>query len=145
PGATPMTDPLALQGVGLAARSLARAHRDGGDLDARSDMALAALLSGIALANAGLGAVHGCASPLGANYPVPHGTVCAALLPHVIRANVAALRAQRQGAGQRTLARYAEIGRRIVGGAAVAAVADDAAAIDACVRVTSDLAREVHI
>jgi alcohol dehydrogenase class IV len=74
-GASPMTDSLALQGVQLAARSLHRAFTDGHNLDAREDMALAALLSGIALTNAGLGAVHGFAAPLGAAFPVPHGTV----------------------------------------------------------------------
>src|SRR5690242_13186458 len=90
-GANAMTDPMALHGVALAGRSLRRAFENGQDLDAREDMALAALLSGIALTNAGLGAVHGFAAPLGANFPAPHGTVCAALLPHVIAANVAAL------------------------------------------------------
>ena len=53
----------------------------------REDMALASLLGGICLANAGLGAVHALASPLGAFYPIPHGVVCAALLPPVVRFN----------------------------------------------------------
>ena len=108
-----MTDPLALQGVTLAARSLRRAFEDGHDLDAREDMALAALLSGIALTNAGLGAVHGFAAPLGANFPAPHGAVCAALLPHVIAANIAALRAESHD--HPTLARYATVGRVLAG------------------------------
>jgi alcohol dehydrogenase class IV len=86
-GANPLTDAIALQGVELAGRCLKRAYADGHDIDAREGMALAALLSGIALTNAGLGAVHGFAAPLGANFPVPHGTVCGVLLPHVIRAN----------------------------------------------------------
>lgn len=107
--ANPMTDALALEGISRAARSLIKAYRDGADLDAREDMALAALLSGVTLTNAGLGAVHGFAAPLGANFPVPHGTACAALLPHVMAANVAALRAV--SPEHPTLKKYATIGR----------------------------------
>ncbi|HEY3324923.1 MAG TPA: iron-containing alcohol dehydrogenase [Planctomycetota bacterium] len=117
-GANPVTDALALQGLRLAARSLKRAWRDGSDYEAREDMALAALLSGITLANAGLGAVHGFAAPLGARFPVPHGTVCAALLPHVIAANISALRTAGTEAGATaagSLARYAEVGRVLFG------------------------------
>ena len=88
--ANPMTDAVAIKGVELAGRFLKRAFDDGHDLEAREGMALTALFSGIALTNAGLGAVHGFAAPLGANFPVPHGTVCGVLLPHVIDANVAA-------------------------------------------------------
>jgi alcohol dehydrogenase class IV len=77
--AGPETDPFALQGIGLAATALPHAFEDGHDIDARSDMALAALLSGITLTRAGLGAVHGFAAPLGAMLPIPHGTICAAL------------------------------------------------------------------
>ncbi|MEO6434805.1 MAG: iron-containing alcohol dehydrogenase [Tepidisphaeraceae bacterium] len=88
-GANPMTDVIAIKGVELASRHLKRAFDNGHDLEAREAMALAALLGGIALTNAGLGAVHGFAAPIGANFPVPHGTVCAVLLPHVIRANTA--------------------------------------------------------
>jgi alcohol dehydrogenase class IV len=88
--ANPMTDAIAIKGVELAGRFLKRAYDDGHDLDAREGMAMAALFSGIALTNAGLGAVHGFAAPLGANFPVPHGVVCGVLLPHVIAANLAA-------------------------------------------------------
>ena len=132
-GAGPMTDALALKGIALVADALPRAYRDGGDLDAREAMALAALLSGITLTNAGLGAVHGFAAPLGANFPAPHGVVCAALLPHVIGANVAALRAR--SPDHPTLGRYATIGR-LVG------VSPD---LDAARRVTADLARDLHV
>jgi alcohol dehydrogenase class IV len=102
-GAQPMTDGLALQGL-AAATSLADAYRNGADVDAREDMCLAALLSGICLTNAGLGAVHGFAAPLGANFPVPHGVVCAALLPHVVAANIQVLRAR--SPNHRVLERY---------------------------------------
>jgi alcohol dehydrogenase class IV len=86
-GASPLTDAIALQGIELAGRYLKRAYDDGQDLEAREGMALAALIGGVALSNAGLGAVHGFAAPLGANFPIPHGTICGVLLPHVIRAN----------------------------------------------------------
>ena len=86
-GSNPMTDAIALKGVELAGRYLKRAYDDGRDVEAREGMAMAALFSGIALTNAGLGAVHGFAAPLGANFPAPHGTVCGVLLPHVIHAN----------------------------------------------------------
>ena len=106
-GANAMSDALALQGIERAGRGILRAYKNGNDIDAREDMALSALLSGIALTNAGLGAVHAFAAPMGAKYPVPHGTVCAALLPPVIRANIAALRAA--DANHPALARYAHI------------------------------------
>jgi alcohol dehydrogenase class IV len=89
--ANPITDPLCLDGLGRVARSLRRAWTNGADLEARTDMALAALFGGLALANAGLGAVHGFASAIGGRFDAPHGAVCAALLPGVVRANAAAL------------------------------------------------------
>lgn len=85
--AQPMTDALCLDGIKRAARSLERAFQHGDDLGAREDMALCALNSGIALANAGLGAVHGFAAPLGGMFHAPHGAVCAALLAPVWEAN----------------------------------------------------------
>lgn len=137
--AQPVTDALALAGMARAARSLGRACRDGADLDAREDMALAALLSGITLTNAGLGAVHGFAAPLGAKLPVPHGTACAALLPHVMSANVAALRAE--SPGHPWLARYAAVGRTLVGRGDLG----DAEAVDEGVRFVAELVRELAI
>src|SRR5438128_9581137 len=86
------------------ARSLRRAFQKGSDAEARGDMCVVSLFGGLALANAGLGAVHGFAGPIGGMFPAPHGAICAALLPHVMRANVNALR-QRQS-GSETLARY---------------------------------------
>jgi len=93
--ANPLTDLFCTRGMELAARALPKVHRNGADLDSRAEMAYASLLGGLALANAGLGAVHGFASPIGGMYPAPHGAVCARLLPGVVKANVAALR-QRQ-------------------------------------------------
>ena len=85
--ANPMIDALCRDGIPRAARALPRACANGADLAARSDLALAALYSGIALANAGLGAVHGLAGPIGGLFNAPHGAVCAALLPGVFEAN----------------------------------------------------------
>ncbi len=76
-------------------------------------MAFAALLGGMALANAGLGAVHGFAGPIGGTLPAPHGAVCAALLPHVVRANVAALTAREPS--NPILGRFDTIGRVLTG------------------------------
>jgi len=112
--ANPFTDSLCREGIALAARSLERACRSGGDLDAREDMSLASLFGGAALANARLGAVHGFAAPLGGSYPMPHGAACAALLSPATAANVRALRSRDPGSP--ALARYAEIARILRGG-----------------------------
>ncbi len=140
-GASPMTDTLAMQAIPIAARCLPKAYHDGADLDAREGMALAALLSGITLTNAGLGAVHGFAAPLGANFPAPHGTICAALLPHIIAANIKALREQAPSESSRALTRYAAVGRKFPGFES----ATDAEAVDVCAQFTSKLAHELNI
>ncbi len=119
--ANPMTDAVCREGIPLAARSLPKAFKDGNDRSARHDLALASLFGGLALANAGLGAVHGFAGPLGGMYPAPHGALCAALLPHVMEINVRALR-QRQPADE-ALSRYQEVARLFTGKAT--AVAED--------------------
>lgn len=89
--AIPLADAFCREGIPRVVRSLHRACRRGDDAEARTDLALASLLGGLALANAGLGAVHGLAAPLGGLRPVPHGAACAALLPHVLEANVQAM------------------------------------------------------
>jgi len=124
PFATPLTDAVAREGIGRASRAIARAVRDGQDAGARRDMMLAALCSGIALANARLGAVHGFAAPLGGMFPIPHGVACARLLPTVTAVNVRAL--ARRSLDASALARYAEVARILTGDSSAAA--DDAAA-----------------
>ncbi len=111
--ANPVTDALCRDGLSRAARSLQRAYEDGGDGDAREDMALVSLYGGMALANAGLGAVHGFAGPLGGMLGAPHGALCARLLPGVIAANIRALR--ERAAGSPVLTRYAEVARLLTG------------------------------
>jgi alcohol dehydrogenase class IV len=87
-----MVDLMCASGISKAARALHLVWVNPHDLAARTDLSLAALWSGIALANAGLGAVHGFAGPIGGMFPAPHGAVCAALLAPVMEANIAALR-----------------------------------------------------
>jgi alcohol dehydrogenase class IV len=90
----PLTDALAREGLGRSARSLRRAVLEGPDATAREDLALASLFGGLCLANAGLGAVHGFAAPVGGMFDAPHGAVCAALLPATLEVNLRALRAR---------------------------------------------------
>lgn len=111
--ANPLTDAICREGIARAGRSLRHAYSDGDDMDARSDMALASLMGGLALANAKLGAVHGFAGPLGGMYDAPHGAICAALLAPVMRANLKALRAR--DADNPALTRYDEIGQLLTG------------------------------
>jgi alcohol dehydrogenase class IV len=117
--ANPLVDGLCVEGIRRAARALRRAFHDGRDDDAREDMALASLFGGLALANAGLGAVHGFAAPIGGMFPAPHGAVCAVLLAHVMAANLRAAQT-RQSAGE-TLRRYAEVARLLTGDATATA------------------------
>ncbi|MGP8247140.1 MAG: iron-containing alcohol dehydrogenase [Bryobacteraceae bacterium] len=111
--ANPMTDLYCVEGLKNARTALERAWRNGADGEARAAMSWASLLGGLALANAGLGAVHGLAAPLGGMFDAPHGAVCAALLPHATAVNVRALR-ERAPHGP-ALARYGEVARLLTG------------------------------
>ena len=111
--ANPMTDSFCTDGIWRAARSLRAAVFNGQNTSAREDMAAASLFGGLALANAGLGAVHGFAGPIGGMFPAPHGAVCAALLPHVMAANLRALR-EREPAHS-ALARYQTVASLLTG------------------------------
>jgi alcohol dehydrogenase len=142
--ANPFTDALALSGLAATRDGLlswfgeATAGRGGGPGStaalARERMAYAALCSGICLAQAGLGAVHGLASPLGALFPVPHGVACGATLAATTRVNLAALkeRAPEDGA----LPKYAVVARILLD--AGISLADDHAARAALVRLLED-------
>jgi alcohol dehydrogenase class IV len=90
--ANPVTDALAREGLRHGATGLRGAFADGTDMKSRTQLAACSLLGGMALANAKLGAVHGFAGVIGGMVDVPHGIACAALLPHVVAANVRALR-----------------------------------------------------
>lgn len=88
-----ITDLLCREGIPLASSALLRAYQDGQDLEARRRMSYASLSGGLALANAGLGAVHGLAGPIGGMFSAPHGAICARLLPAVIRENYTVIKA----------------------------------------------------
>ncbi|MFN8441505.1 MAG: iron-containing alcohol dehydrogenase [Caldilineaceae bacterium] len=105
--ANPLTDGIAWEGLRRAARSLQRAVENGSDAAAREEMAFASLCGGLALANSGLGAVHGFAGPFGGMFHAPHGAICAALLAPVMQANVNALR--ERAPQHPALARFATI------------------------------------
>jgi alcohol dehydrogenase class IV len=111
--ANAMTDLYCVEGMKHAATALPRAYADGTDHDARRDMAWASLLGGLSLANAGLGAVHGFAAPIGGMWTAPHGAVCAAVLPHAMDVTVRALR--QRAPGSDSLRRYDEVARLLTG------------------------------
>ena len=111
--ANPMTDGLCVDGIQRVTRSLREAVQNGQNKSAREDMAMASLFGGLALANAGLGAVHGFAGPIGGMFPAPHGAVCAALLPHVMGTNIRALRERDER--NRALSRYYRIAQICTG------------------------------
>jgi len=111
--ANPLTDAFCLDGLREVRRSLARAFANGADRAARAGMSYASLLGGLALANAGLGVVHGFAAPIGGMFDAPHGAVCAAILPHGMEANIRALRARDPESG--ALERYRGIAQALTG------------------------------
>jgi alcohol dehydrogenase class IV len=111
--ANAMTDLFCVDGIRRAAAALPRAWENGHDREARAGMCLVSLYGGLALANAGLGATHGFASPIGGMFPAPHGAVCAAVLPHAMAVNIEALR--RRDAGGQALERYGEVARLLTG------------------------------
>jgi alcohol dehydrogenase class IV len=109
----PMTDAICRDGIRRTALWLRTAYMEGRNSEARENMALASLFGGLALANAGLGAVHGLAAPLGGMFPVPHGIVSAILLPIVIEANLKALNARSRNSP--ALPRFKEIAHLLTG------------------------------
>jgi alcohol dehydrogenase class IV len=111
--AHPLADGVCREGIRAAARALRRAYEDGTDREARTAMAFASLCGGLALANAGLGAAHGFAGPLGGLLAAPHGALCARLLPFVMEANLAALRSRVPKS--EALRRYDEVAQLVTG------------------------------
>jgi alcohol dehydrogenase class IV len=127
--ANPMTDALCVDGIRCAAHALPRVDADGGDREARAEMAWASLLGGMALANAGLGAVHGFAAPVGGMFSAPHGAACAAILPHAFEINVRAVRSR----APERIGRFDEVARLVTANP-LAEAADGVAWIKALVK-----------
>ena len=111
--ANPLTDAFCLDGLRSVKRCLLRACEEGTDAGARAGMSYASLLGGLALANAGLGVVHGFAAPIGGMFNAPHGAVCAAILPCGMEANIRALR--ERAPESVAVERYGEIARVLTG------------------------------
>jgi alcohol dehydrogenase class IV len=131
--ANAFTDALAWSGMAAASGALLDWYENGASAtDAQAAMAYAALLSGITLAQVGLGSVHGLASPLGAFFPIPHGVVCGTLVAAATEINLHALQ-QRQPASP-ALFKYAQVGRLLAADYAL----DDQAAHNALLRILSD-------
>lgn len=106
--ANTMTDTLAIEGISLCARSLKKAVQTGDNIEARSEMALSAYLSGVGLANAGLGVVHGFASSVASMFDIPHGVICGTLLGEATRINIKKARLLNNTIA---LTKYANIGK----------------------------------
>ncbi len=109
--ANPMTEALAWSGLEAAVEGLFPSLE--GKAPGRRRMAYASLVSGICLAQTGLGSVHGMASPLGAFFPIPHGVVCGTLLAEATNVNIAALKTRNPDSP--ALAKYARVGKLLAG------------------------------
>lgn len=111
---SPMTDALALSGLRYIKEGLLKSYETGDDIDARGKVAYASYLSGVVLANAGLGTVHGFASPIGGYFDIPHGVVCGTLVGELIKINIRKLKEDKEN-NKVYLEKYAEIGRIFLG------------------------------
>lgn len=111
--ANAFTDLYCIEGLKRIASSLPAAFRNGHDKNARESMSFASLLSGLALANAGLGVVHGFAGPLGGILHASHGALCAAVLPAGVAVNVRALR--KRAPDSEPLRRYRQAAHLLTG------------------------------
>jgi len=110
--ASPLTDALAVDGMRHLIPSLPDLCGIGAaDIGSRGAAAYAAFLSGVTLANAGLGVVHGVAGPMGGIISIPHGVACANLLPFAVRATVDNLTARNTERSNATIEKFARIGK----------------------------------
>jgi len=133
--ANPVTDALCREGIGRIAVALPKVYANGDNLDAREEMLLSSLFSGIALANAGLGAVHGLAGALGGMFLIPHGVICGRLLPFVMETNVNVIRKRMPDSP--VLKRFDEIARILT--------ADPSASADDAVKWIQELCSNLNV
>ena len=135
PFATPFTDALCREGIARVARSFLCAFHHGNDIDARADMSIASLFSGIALANAKLGAVHGIAGPMGGMINASHGAICARLLAPVTALNIKLL--EKKMAESPILEKYRETASILTG--------ETDASLNSGIRWITDMTRKMNI
>jgi len=110
PKGSPMTDALAFSGMKYINKNLLSACSSGAsNIEVRTAMAYASLMSGITLANAGLGIVHGLAGPIGGLFDIPHGVICGTLLTEATKINIKKLQ-ELGSSGKEGLRKYADIG-----------------------------------
>ena len=108
---TPLTDALGFSGLCHAADNLIPACTTGAEVvKVRAGMAYAAYLSGVTLANAGLGVVHGLASPLGGLFDIPHGVICGTLIGAAVKITIETLQTEKDAATEHVLKKYARVG-----------------------------------
>jgi alcohol dehydrogenase class IV len=110
---TEYTDALAIEGLKQIKASLVESYIHGEDLEARTGMSFSALTSGICLANAGLGVIHGFASSIGGMFNIPHGLICGRLMSSSNEVNIRVLR--ETGMNPEALKKYATLGKLFLG------------------------------
>jgi alcohol dehydrogenase class IV len=128
--ASPITDAIALGAIKLITKALPKAYADPANLTAREDMATASLMAGMAFGNAGVGAVHALAYPLGGRFNIAHGVSNALLLPYVMAWNAMACLERFRDIAEAMGLRVAHLSDKDAADSAVQAMSDLCAAVD---------------
>lgn len=128
--ASPITDAIALGAIKLIVKALPKAYANPSNLQAREDMATASLMAGMAFGNAGVGAVHALAYPLGGRFNIAHGVSNALLLPYVMEWNKLACVERMRDIADAMGVRVAHLSDKDAADLAVKAMADLCAAVE---------------
>lgn len=128
--ASPITDAIALGAIKLIAKALPKVYANPANLQAREDMATASLMAGMSFGNAGVGAVHALAYPLGGRFNIAHGVSNALLLPYVMEWNKMACVERFRDIAEAMGVRVADLSDKDAADQAVKAMADLCAAVD---------------